>query len=105
MLRKWLAHPPTRDLDLDDPRITQLRQQVIRQNAFLSQLYDSWYTLLAASIPAEPGQLLELGSGAGFLSERMPSLITSDIFFLSNLSIMLDGQRLPFSKGRSRRLS
>ena len=99
MFRKWLAHPLTRDLDLDDPRITQLRQQVIRQNAFLSQVYDSWYTLLAASIPAEPGQVLELGSGAGFLSERMPSLITSDIFFLNNLRIILDGQRLPFSKG------
>lgn len=99
MIKKWLAHPLTRDLDLDDPRTTELRRQVIRQNAFLSQIYADWYDLIELSIPAGPGQILELGSGAGFLAERIPNLITSEIFQLGNLRIILDGQRLPFSQG------
>jgi SAM-dependent methyltransferase len=96
MFRKWRALPLTRDLD--DPRITQLRRQVIRQNAFLSQIYDSWYILLEASIPSGPGQIVELGSGAGFLSEHVPELIKSEIFFLNDMRIILDGQRMPFVK-------
>ena len=99
MLSKWLSHPLTHDLDLDDPLTTESRRQVIRQNGFLSQIYDYWYGLLKSSIPAGPGQILELGSGAGFLAERVPSLITSEIFYLDDLHIILDGQQLPFSNG------
>ena len=99
MLRRWLAHPLTRDVDLDDPRTTQLRHQVIRQNAFLSQIYSSWYTMIMLTVPQGSGQVLELGSGAGFLSRYIPDLITSEIFFDHSLRITLDGQCLPFSAG------
>jgi len=98
MFRKWLAHPLTRDLDLDDPCVTQLRQKVIRQNRFLSQVYASWYDLLEISIPSGTGQIVELGSGGGFLAERIPDLITSEIFYLDDMRVILDGQNMPFAK-------
>ncbi len=71
---------------------------MIRQDAFLSQIYVSWYTLLGNSIPPGVGQIVELGSGAGFLSEHVPGLITSEIFFLHGMSLILDGQKMPFAK-------
>jgi SAM-dependent methyltransferase len=99
MLKRWFSHPLTRDIDLDDPLTTKLRHQVIRQNAFLSQIYSFWYGMIKMTIPEGAGQVLELGSGAGFLSEHIPGLITSEVFFLDTLRIILDGQALPFSDG------
>jgi SAM-dependent methyltransferase len=40
--------------------------------------------------------VLELGSGAGFLQEVIPDLITSDISFYSYVQMVMDGQQLPF---------
>jgi len=97
-LEKWLSHPLTRDVPLDDPRLTQLRQQVIHGNSFLLQVYASWYGMLGASIPPGSGQVVELGSGAGFLAEYLPGLITSEIFYLQGMRVILDGQCMPFAK-------
>ena len=69
MLRKLLAHPLTRGLDIDHPQTTHLRKQIIQQNSFLRKIYLEWYTALAAALPRPPGAILELGSGAGFLNE------------------------------------
>jgi hypothetical protein len=35
MFRKWLAHPLTRDLDLDDPRMTIARRKILKEKRFL----------------------------------------------------------------------
>lgn len=95
-LRNWLAHPLTRGLDLDDPRTTELRRQVVRQKAFLRRIYAEWYGLLAADVPAGDGGVLELGSGAGFLDEFIPGLITSDVLPVPGVSLTVDAAGLPF---------
>ena len=51
------------------------------------------------SIPPGPGGVLELGSGAGFLSQYIQGLITSEIFPCSGIQLVLDARRLPFSPG------
>ena len=43
---------------------------------------------------AEP--ILELGSGAGFLSECLPRVITSDVLAVPGIDLVLDAGRLPF---------
>ena len=77
MLKKWLTHPLTRGLDPDDPRTTELRRRIIKEKKFLRTIYEEWYRELIASIP-EPGvcagQVLELGSGGGFLKELLKTL-------------------------------
>jgi SAM-dependent methyltransferase len=98
-LKKLLAHPDTRDLTLDDPRTTQRRRGIIQRNRFLWRIYDEWYRLISASIPHGAGSVLELGSGAGFLAQYIPGLITSEVFLCSDIQLVLDGRRLPFSSG------
>jgi ubiquinone/menaquinone biosynthesis C-methylase UbiE len=40
--------------------------------------------------------VLEIGSGSGFLRDICPNLIASEIFFCPGVSVVLDGQYLPF---------
>ncbi len=99
MLKAWLAHPLTRGLDIDDPRTTLLRRQIIQEKSFLRQIYQEWYAAIAAALPAGEEPTLELGSGAGFLSDFIPGLITSEIFYCPGVRVVLDGARLPFADG------
>lgn len=97
MIKSWLAHPLTRGLHLDDPRTTTLRHQVISQNKFLLRIYHEWYQYLKSSLSDSEGGILELGSGGGFLTECIPELISSEVFYCSGTAVTLDGQRLPFA--------
>jgi len=96
-IKKWLEHPLTRGVDLDDSQMTEARRFIVKQNSFLLQIYQKWYSLIKETIPISSGNILELGSGAGFLEEHIPCLITSEIMFLNHCSVILDGQQLPFS--------
>ncbi len=96
-LRQWLAHPLTRGLDIDDLRTTWLRRSIIREKGFLRQIYQEWYRIIAASLPAGQGAVLEIGSGAGFLSDFIPHLITSEIFQCPGVRVVMNGTELPFS--------
>ena len=101
-LRRTIAHPLTRGLDLDDPATTQLRRTIVKDKRFLKLIYEEWYALIADRIPPGPGAVLELGSGAGFLRVFIPGLITSEVFSCSNCRVVLDGQALPFRDGSLR---
>jgi SAM-dependent methyltransferase len=90
-----LAHPLTRDLAVDDPRTTQLRRQIIATKPFLRRLYEEWYGEILLAL-GERRRVLELGSGAGFFQERLPSAITSEVFFLDGVDLVADGCALPF---------
>jgi SAM-dependent methyltransferase len=98
-IKKLLAHPATRGLDIDDPRTTERRRGIIQSNRFLRRIYDEWYGLISGNIPEGPGRVLELGSGAGFLGQNIPNLIASEVFLCSNIEIVLDARQLPFSSG------
>lgn len=102
VLRTWMGHLLTSDLDIDDPRTTQLRRQIIQEKCFLRQIYREWYAAIVAALPAGEKPVLELGSGAGFLKDFIPGLITSEVFWCSGVSTVLDGQRLSFPDGALR---
>jgi SAM-dependent methyltransferase len=97
MLKNLLAHPLTRGIDLDDPKTTTLRREIIRSKPFLRRIYDEWYRWIADQIPRGAGGVLELGSGAGFFDELVPETITSEIFLLPGIRCVLDGQQMPFA--------
>jgi SAM-dependent methyltransferase len=101
-VKSWLAHPLTRGLDLDDPRTTALRRQILREKRFLRKLYLEWYHDIAASLPAGEGGVLELGSGAGFLREVIGDLVTSDIQPVPGVDLVADALALPFGDGELR---
>jgi len=95
-IKRWLAHPRTRGLNLDDPRTTHIRRQIIRETPFLRRIYEEWYGTLGAALPPGDAPVLELGSGGGFLEEFVPGLVTSEIFYCPYIRVVLDGLRLPF---------
>src|SRR6266851_7114178 len=101
-LKQWLAHPLTRGWDIDDPHTTQLRRSIIRDKGFLRQIYQEWYHTIAASLPVGEGAVLELGSGAGFLGDFVPDLITSETFTCADVRLVLDGRALPFAQASLR---
>lgn len=96
VLRRFIEHPLTRGLSVDDPQTTSLRREIIQDKAFLRGIYQEWYGRLAASLP-EKGEVLELGSGAGFFSDFRPNVITSEIFQTGNIQLVADACCLPFS--------
>jgi SAM-dependent methyltransferase len=93
---RWLGNPLTRGLSIDDPRTTELRRRIVREKAFLRRIYVEWYQSIAAAVPTGSEAVLEIGSGAGFLDEYIPNLITSEIFPCPGVRLVLNGQYLPF---------
>ena len=91
-----MEHPVTRGMDIDDPSTTELRNAIIESKPLLKSIYEDWYALICNHLPDVNGPVLELGSGAGFLRSRIPSLITSEVFPCRNARLLLDGQSLPF---------
>lgn len=96
MLSNLLAHPLTKGLDIDSPDTTRLRREIVAQKPFLRRIYEEWYRGIAAALPAGRGEILELGTGAGFLKDFVPELITSDVFPIEGVDRIIDAGRLPF---------
>lgn len=101
MLR-WFQHPLTEGFSVDDPRTTQRRREILARKPFLRRIYREWYESIAEALPPPPGDVLEIGSGAGFMREHIPGLITSDVLALPGVAMVLDGERLPFADGTLR---
>jgi SAM-dependent methyltransferase len=101
-LRTVLAHPLTASLNLDDPKTSALRRQIIASKPFLKGIYDEWYRMLAAELPSGSGGALEIGSGAGHCLRFIPDLITSEIFPCPSVRVVFDARQLPFASGSLR---
>ena len=95
-LREHLSQPLTRDLDLDNPLTTELRKKILIENRFLNKIYGEWYSQIIQNLPDNENPILEIGSGAGFLNERIPQLIQSDILYYPGLSLVVNGGEVPF---------
>ncbi|MDP2014973.1 MAG: class I SAM-dependent methyltransferase [Actinomycetota bacterium] len=94
---RLLEHPLTRGIDIDDPRNTLLRREIIRDKRFLRLLYTEWYERICSRIPSNSQSLLEIGSGAGFLREFLPQLTTSEVFPLEGIDRVVDATALDFA--------
>lgn len=95
-LREFLAHPLTRRLPLDSPDITKLRQRIILEKNFLRNIYQTWYQLLINQIPAMEGEILEVGSGGGFLKDMEKGIISSEVFFVPHVDVVCNAMAMPF---------
>jgi SAM-dependent methyltransferase len=93
-----LGHPLTRGLSVDDPRTTLLRRKIIQDKAFLRAIYAEWYERIVCMLPKKK-DVLELGSGAGFLSQFLPEVITSEVFQAPGVRLIADACKLPLRNG------
>ena len=87
---------------LDDPETTSARRALLRQSGYLHELYLCWYRLLMHQLPPVPGQVLELGSGGGFLDDCVPDLRTSDVMPIPGVELVVDARSLPFANASLR---
>ena len=101
LLTRWLALPQTAGCDVDDPRTTALRRQIILDKPFLRKIYEDWYRSIATALPLGNDPILELGSGAGFMRQHIPRLIASDVM-PSSVDVIADATRLPFASASLR---
>lgn len=97
LLTNLLSHPLTRGLDIDAIQTTELRKQIICSKPFLKKIYEQWYSQIIENIPAGVGPVLELGTGAGFLRNYIPGLITSDIMPIKGGDLACDALHIPFA--------
>lgn len=97
-LRHLLSHPLVRGIDPDDPEMPAAHRRMIQQKPLLRDVYDEWYEALAAHVgTAHP--VLEIGSGAGYLADYVPGLLSSDVRPTPATKIVLDAHHLPFRSG------
>ena len=83
--------------DLDDPKTTLIHRDIIKAKPFLRKIYEEWYALLFQKIKNIPqSDILEIGSGGGFLKEIYPNVITSDIMPLECCDMIFSAEKVPF---------
>ncbi|HEY9712536.1 MAG TPA: methyltransferase domain-containing protein [Chroococcales cyanobacterium] len=86
----------TIDARLNDSETTIERVKIIRRKKFLCLIYHQWYQMLVDKLGSAAGPVLEIGSGAGFFSEFVDNLITSDILPLPYVDHVFDAcQTMP----------
>jgi SAM-dependent methyltransferase len=101
-LADWLKLPVTATCDVDDPKTTVLRREIIRKKHFLTRIYLDWYRAIARELPAGHEPFLELGSGSGFMQQQIAGVIASDILCVPGIDLVADGTHLPFLEGTLR---
>jgi len=91
---------------LDDPsRAGELRRLIQRKPA-LRRLYLETYERYAACLRRCPpdGLAVELGSGASFVKQVLPEIVTTDVIEYPDVDRIVDGTRMPFAAGAVRAL-
>lgn len=97
LLKRLLAHPLTRTIDINDPLCTERRSIIIKNKGLLKKIYNDWYQNISKFLPSGEAPVIELGSGGGFMKDTIPELITTDVLSSHNIDIVMDGTIFPFS--------
>jgi SAM-dependent methyltransferase len=98
-LKKHYAHPLAENLDLDSSGALAVHRRIIRENPLLRRYYVSMYRFFReadASLEYLGLPSLEIGSGAGFLKEFLPDVMTSDVVAGEGIDRVEDACRLSF---------
>ena len=82
----------------DHPSLERATRR-IRDKPALRAFYDEVYAKFAACLTRCPpgGQVLELGSGGGFLRDVIPEVVTSDVLPYPGIENIVDGTRMEFA--------
>lgn len=86
------------DLSVDDvSRFPELKR-TIENNPYLRSFYRDRYETFSECLSRCPreGTALELGSGAGFVKEVIPEIVTSDTLQYPGLDMRVDALNMPF---------
>lgn len=83
---------------IDSSERTIFHHELIRKKKFLHRLYEEWYDCFQMEVEnLTEGKLVELGSGGGFLKERIEKVVCSDILPLPTNDLTFSALEMPFS--------
>ncbi len=84
--------------DLDSHKRAEEIKATIKNKSSLYKLYQEFYNRYANSLSNSPedGVSIEIGSGAGFIKEIIPEIITTDILVYKTVELTMDATRFPF---------
>ncbi|MEY2924170.1 MAG: hypothetical protein RLZZ337_718 [Bacteroidota bacterium] len=83
--------------DLDDPRRTVHHKEIIKSKPFLKRIYVEWYSHIKELCSDAPsGDIIELGSGGGFMKDVFAGIRTSDILELHDNDFTFNALDMPF---------
>jgi SAM-dependent methyltransferase len=84
--------------DLDDPNNIYTIRKIIKRKPFLKSIYQEYYRDILSRVQNVPanGQIIELGSGGGFLKEIAPQVTTSDILPYDGVDLVFSALEMPF---------
>lgn len=96
----WLKLPEAKKIkDPDTPMASVLHRRIIQKKQFLKRVYISFYNQFKKSVePFNNKNLIELGSGGGFIKEIMPNVRTSDIIKVPGVDMHFSATKMPFAK-------
>jgi SAM-dependent methyltransferase len=101
-LARFISSPEIRGLGADSPELLLAHRQVLERKAFLRQYYRELYREFcrqAQAVEGLPGELLEIGSGPGFLKDLLPEVITSDVCAAPWVDRVVSAGEIPFEAG------
>jgi SAM-dependent methyltransferase len=82
---------------LDLPQTTLDSQKIINQKKFFKKVYQYFYRIFQKySVNLAKGPKIELGSGAGFIKELIPDVITSDVIKLPICDRVINAEKIPY---------
>ncbi|MBI3312893.1 MAG: class I SAM-dependent methyltransferase [Candidatus Omnitrophica bacterium] len=83
--------------DSDSAETTVLHRQIIQKKPFLRELYADFYRMIKNSVPdIESKFCVDIGSGAGFIKEFIPHVVTSDVVDLPHVDRCFSAVNMPF---------
>lgn len=93
--------------DINSPETTEARKDIIQSKGLLHHIYREWYESIIAALPQSSAPVLELGSGAGFLTEfadrqGVGPIIKSDILSLADLDCVCRAETIPMQSSSLR---
>ena len=97
ILRQVLHEPSVARMDIDHDDRISVHREVLKRKRLLKSAFDTFYRemLLASELFMDVGGIeLELGTGAGFMQEIRPQLVTSDVFSIPGIDRVIDAQSM-----------
>lgn len=106
MLRRLLQEPRARGLPVDGVACTLAHREILKDKPLTRAVHERFYRECRESdercFGATAGARWELGSGAGFLGDVYPDVVTSDVKPLPFVKVTASGDALPVGDGSLR---
>lgn len=93
-----LRLPETKRInDLNSSLASEVHRKIIREKAFLKNIYLDFYKEFKNALTdCRDGLLVEIGSGSGFIKKIIPNVITTDVFKSSDIDLTFHATNMPF---------